>query len=157
MRKMVRILALALVMAVLTGCGKSFACRDLTMSVPSGLEDVSGQNDFSDYTFALYSDQLAIFGLQESYAEIPVLKDISREQYAELVIKSNDLSCSAETRPDKDYVYFAYTYEAEQTRYKYLTGVYQSEEGFWMIQIVVPLEKYDEGACFAYLDSVEFK
>ena len=63
-------LALLLAMVLLTGCSLinvkkppvSFSCRDMTMNVPDGLNDVTGQSDYSSYAFALDSDDFAVLG-----------------------------------------------------------------------------------------------
>ena len=159
MKKPIRVLALALVLLMLAGCAggtKTFTCRELTMTVPSSMKDVSGQSGFAGYTFTLDSDKLAIFGLQERYDELPVLEEYTLPGYAELVIRGNGLDCAAALREGEDYLYFAYTYLNEGIEYKYLTGLYQTEEGFWMVQVCAPVSRYDEAACFEYMDSVEF-
>lgn len=160
MKKIIRIMALALVLLTLAGCAggtKSFTCRDLTMTVPSNMRDVSGQSDFAAYTFTLDSSKLAIFALQERYDEYPVLEEYDLQGYAELVIQANGLDCVPAARSGQDYLYFTYTYQADGTEYKYLTATYQSGEGFWMVQISAPTAQYDEAAYFEYLDSVEFQ
>lgn len=160
MKKVIRILTLALVLVMLTGCAggtKTYTCRELAMTVPSSMKDVSGQKDFADYTFALDSAKLAVFALQERYDEYPVLQEYDLKGYAELVMLANDLDGFPISRSTGEYLYFSYTHENDGTVYNYLTGVYQTEEGFWVVQIAAPLTKYDEEAFFGYLDSVEFK
>ena len=60
MKKMIRIVSLLLALVLLTACGgaspKPYPCRELTMEVPSSMRDVSGQSDFSTFTFALDSN-----------------------------------------------------------------------------------------------------
>ena len=74
-----------------------------------------------------------------------------------MVILGNELDSVPAAREGKDYLYFTYTYQADGTEHKYLTGLYRSSEGFWMVQITAPADAYDEAACFEYLDSVRFK
>lgn len=160
MKSLIRILALTLILLTLAGCSigtKQFACRDLTMTVPAGMKDVSGQSDFAAYTFTLDSTSLAIFALQERYDEYPVLEEYNLQSYTELVIQANNLDCVPESRSGENYYYFTYTYNNAGVEYKYLTATYQSGEGFWMVQISAPLERYDEATYFQYLDSVEFQ
>lgn len=160
MKKIIRILTLALVLVMLTGCfggTKTFTCRELTMTVPSSMKDVSGNRDLDDYTFALDSSKMVIFGLQERYDEYPVLEEYDLKEYAEQVIRVNDLDCRLVSRSTGDYMYFTYLHENDGEIYKYLTGVYQTEEGFWVVQIAATLTKYEETTFFGYLDSVEFE
>ena len=160
MKKILRILTLTLVLALLAGCSggtKTYTCRDLTMTVPSSMKDVSGQSDFSDYTFALDSTKLAVFALQERYDEYPILEEYDLQSYAELVIQANDLDCRPIGRSGEEYLYFTYTHQNDGNMFKYLTGVYQSEEGFWVVQIAAPITKYEEADFFEYLDSVSFQ
>ena len=159
MKKVIRILSLALILVMLAGCDrgtKTFTCRDLTMTVPSSMKDVSDQSDFAAYTFTLDSSKLAVFALQERYDAYPFLEDCTLRDYAELVIQANDLNCRPIDRSSGEYLYFTYASENEGTVYRYLTGVYQSGEGFWVVQISAPITKYEETAFFEYLDSVKF-
>ena len=159
MKKSIRFIALLLVVVMLAGCGssdKTYTCGELTMTVPSYMKDVSSQSDFSAYTFALDSTKVAIFGLQETYAAYSFLDGYSLEDYADAVIQVNGLDAYAASRSNHDYLYFSYSSDTDQGTYKYLAGVYQTEEGFWLIQLAAPVAQYDETAFFAYLDSVSF-
>ena len=159
MKKIVRIMTLALVLLMLAGCAggtETFTCRDLTMTVPAGMQDVSGQSGFTTHTFTLDSKEMAIFGLQERYDEYESLKDHTLASYTQLVVGGNGLDCVPAARQGENYFYFTYTYQVEGAEYKYLTATYQSSQGFWMVQISAPADRYDEAAYFEYLDSVEF-
>ena len=157
MKKIIRVMALALVLLMLAGCAvgtKEFTCRDLTITVPGNLKDVSSRSEFAAYTFTLDSSDLAVFGLQESYAEYPVLEGYSLQEYTDLVIQANNLTCSAVKRAGGDYYYFTYDYQTEAGAYRYLTGTFQSDAGFWMVQITGPILEYNESEWFEYMDSI---
>ena len=137
MKKMIRIVSLLLALILLTACGgastKSYTCRELTMEVPSSMRDVSGQSDFSTFTFALDSKKLAIFGLNETFAEYPVLEEYTTKDYADLVIELYSVNGTAAQRAGKNYHYII---------------------GFWMIQIAAPTADYNQEAFFSYMDTV---
>lgn len=160
MKKIIRILALALVLVMLTGCGrgtKLFTCGDLTMLIPSGMKDVSGQSEFAGHTFALKSKELVIFGLEERHLGDPLLEEYTLLSYTQEVIRGNGLSCVPLVRNNEDYTYFSYTCRFDDQDYRYLVAVYRTDESFWMIQLSCLVEQYEEAACFRYLDSVEFQ
>ena len=168
MKKIAGILVLVMVLMMLAGCGskdentgvaktETYTCRDLTMTVPAGMADLSGRVSFEAFTFTLDSADLAIFGLHDSFADFPEVEAYTLEEYTELVIQGNGLDSVPATREGKDYIYFTYTYQADGAEHKYLTGLFRSSEGFWMVQITAPADAYDEAACFGYLDSVKFE
>ena len=159
MKKFCRIFALLLVAVLLVSCGtgtKEFTCGDLTMTVPSYMRDVSGNADFSAFTFALDSTRIAVFGLEETYAEYPVLEDYTLEEYAELTLEANGLDVLAKERSTADYRYFDYTASVGTDTYRYLVGCYQTEDGFWTVQVCSLVTNFDLEAFLDYLDSVSF-
>ena len=159
MKKIVRILALALILMTLAGCSggtRTFTCRDLSMTIPRYLEDASGRSEFSAYTFTLDSDKLAVFGLQERVDEYPVLESYDLKAYMELVIKANGYEESPVLRQgNENYYYFTYDYPMEEDTYRYMVATFRSGDGFWMVQLSAPVGAFDEAACLGYLDSVE--
>lgn len=159
MKKFARILVLVLVVVMLTACGestKTFTCNDLTITVPSKMLDVSSNSDFAGYTFTLDSSKIAIFGIQETYADYDVLKDYDLKSYTDLCIQANGLDCLAVQRATADYYYFEYTANNPDGTYRYMTGCFQSDAGFWIVQVCALATEYDQEAFLSYLDSVSF-
>ena len=159
MKKLTVAIALLLVISVLAGCGagtKEFTCKDLTMSVPGYMMDASNKSDFASYTFTLDSSKIAVFGLQETYADYPVLEEYDLKGYTELCIQGNGLDCLAIERSTSDYYYFEYTANNPDGVYKYMTGCFQSDKGYWIVQICSTLSDYDQEAFLGYLDTVHF-
>ena len=158
MKKMIRIVSLLLALVLLTACGgastKSYTCRELTMEVPSSMRDVSGQSDFSTFTFALDSKKLAIFGLNETFAEYPVLEEYTTKDYADLVIELYSVNGTAAQRAGKNYHYIIYTAQTSQGEFTYMAGIFKNSTGFWMIQIAAPTADYNQEAFFSYMDTV---
>ncbi|MBR6594955.1 MAG: hypothetical protein IKK72_00020 [Oscillospiraceae bacterium] len=163
MKKTVRIIALVLAMVLLTGCTlfpakestKSYSCRDLTMEISSKMKDVSGQEDFSGFTFALDSNDMAIFGLNETFAEYPVLEEYTTKDYADLLIQLYGVNSTVQERSGKDYHYLVYTADTELGEFTYMAGIFRNSNGFWMIQVCTPTDKYDQEEFFSYLDTVK--
>ena len=142
--------------SMLTGCfgTKEYSCQDLTMSVPFGMKDVSSKSDFSDFTFALDSKKLAIFGLNETFAEYPVLEEYTTKDYADLVIELYSVNGTAAQRAGKNYHYIIYTAQTSQGEFTYMAGIFKNSTGFWMIQIAAPTADYNQEAFFSYMDTV---
>ena len=163
MKKTVRIIALVLAMVLLTGCTlfpakestKSYSCRDLTMEISSKMKDVSGQEDFSGFTFALDSNDMAIFALNETFAEYPVLEEYTTKDYADLLIQLYGVNSTVQERSGKDYHYLVYTADTELGEFTYMAGIFRNSNGFWMIQVCTPTDKYDQEEFFSYLDTVK--
>lgn len=159
MKKAIRILTLVLVLCLLAGCGnanstKSYTCGDLTMTVPFIMRDVSDDSDYASFTFALDSSKVAIFGLNETFADYPMLEDYDTLGYAELLIEGYSLDSVPEQRAEKGYHYVIYTGETEMGEFTYIAGIFRNDSGFWMIQLCAPTTQFDKEAFLGYLDTV---
>jgi len=155
MKKTIRIIALLLTLVLLTGCGastKTYTHGDLSMTVPSNMKDVSGKSDFSTFTFALDSSKIAIFGLNETFADYPILENYNTEEYAELVIMSYGLNSTVVQRGN--YHYLVYTADTEMGEFTYMAGIFRNAKGFWMVQICTPTGNYNEQTFLTYMDTV---
>ena len=159
MKKFASVLALILVVALLAACGdstKDFTFGELTITAPARMTDASDKADFQDYTFTLDSRNIAIFGLQESYEEYPVLLDYSLEEYAELVLTANERDALVKRRSSGNYHYFDYIAETGAGTYRYLVGCFETDEGFWTVQVCAKVTDFELETFLGYLDSVRF-
>ena len=164
MKKFLRIVALLLATVLLTGCALinvkkppvSFSCRDMTMNVPDGLKDVTGQSDYSSYAFALDSDDFAVLGINELFADYPKTEEYNTGTYAQMLNMVYGLNGKIGHREDNDYHYIVYTAEAEMGECTCIAGVFRSDKGFWIIQVLSTTEAYDQEESLSYLDSVKF-
>lgn len=140
--------------ALSTDAAETYTCRELTMFVPEGMSDVSGQSNLSNFTFALDSAKLAIFGLNETFAEYPELEEYSTKDYADLIVEVYQVNGNTAQRTGKNYHYIIYTAETTQGEFTYMAGIFKNSTGFWMVQICSATEDYNEQLFFAYMDSV---
>ena len=146
--------------SMLTGCfgsTKEYTCQDLTISVPSRMKDVSSKSDFSNFTFALDSSKIAIFGLREKFSDFDG-QDLELKEYANLLIKANNQIAETTlpiTRSNQDYIYFTYEAQTSDGLFEYLTGCYKGEEAFWMVQIAAKKTDFELETFLGYLDTVK--
>ena len=151
-------LAVLLTVSLLAGCSgtKEFTYQELTMDVPFGMIDVSGDENVAAYSFALDSRKTAVFGLREEKALFADAGITSLDQYAELLLSVNELDTLVVDRSNYPYKYLRYEKQLDDGIYKYLTAVFESEDAYWMIQYAARITDYDETAYFKYLDTVRF-
>lgn len=150
------VLCMLLVASMLTGCfggTKEFTCQDLTISVPSGMKDVSSKSDFSSFTFALDSSKIAIFGLKEKFSDFDG-QEMSLKDYADAVIKANKTDAMAIQRSNEDYMYFTYEAETTDGTAKYLAGCFKGKDAFWLVQISSRVADFELETFLGYLDTV---
>lgn len=155
-RRIAAVLAVIMLLCGLTGClatPKTFTFKDLSITVTSKMRDVTGMDEtWSQYTFALDSKKVAVFGLYEEASLFE--ENLTLKEYADLVIQANELDEIPISRANQDYYYFSFDKTLDGGRYRYLAGVYQAEEGFWLVQVASLITDYDEATFFGYLDSV---
>ena len=154
MKKVLSLTLVLLMLAVLlTGCNstKEYTCQNLTITVPSYLEDASDESTFSKFTFALDSSKMAIFGTKEELkGSAPTLDD-----YVELVVLANNYKSNSFSRKG-DYYYHEYSAMVDGENCNYMIGLYDDGSAYWMIQIGAPSDKYEQSTALEILDSVKF-
>ena len=152
------LLCVLLVVCTLAGCSaapKTFTFQELSITVPGELKDVSSKSEFYQYTFTLDSDEMAVFGNREPAGQLNA-SGMTLEDYAELIHTANGFSFIPTQRAGHDYLYSYNEATADGTAFKYLIGYFQDGDIFWLIQVAVPVTKYDESVAFGILDSVTF-
>ena len=159
MKKIVALLTCVLLLtAMLTGCfsgTKEYTCQDLTMSVPFKMKDVSSNSDFSEYTFTLDSDEIAIFGLREPISDIVNGPYLSVKDYTDAVLKANENKGKATQRSNQDYYYFQYESTGGGITHQYVAACFKGKEAFWLVQIAAPKADFELETYLGYLDTVE--
>ena len=161
MNKFVRLIALLTLMSILlTGCSllgdKEYTCQELTLTVPGYMGDVSSDSSFKDFTFALDSHKIAIFGIKEPKSDFEgtIVEDL--EDYANVLIEGNELDCEAKERSGGDYLYFTYEASSSGTVYGYICAAYETEDAYWLIQVAAEKAEFDEADFLEILDSAVF-
>ena len=159
MKKLVLVItSLVLMAAVLAGCfggTEAFTFQDLTMDVPKGLNDVSGESDYKDFDFALINAKLCIVGMEEAFSTLENGENMTTMDYANAVINANSISSIAVTRSDDRYVYFTYEASTSGISFKYLAGCFKGQDGFWLVQIYAPVADFELETFLGYLDTVQ--
>ena len=151
------VLCVLLAVSILTGCfggTKEYTCQELTMSVPSNMKDVSSKSDFKDFTFALDSSKVAIFGLKEEFSDFDG-QELTLEDYTNAVMTGNGTDGLAITRSTADYMYFTYESATAQGTYKYLAGCFKGEDAFWLVQVAALITDFELETFLGYLDTVD--
>ena len=153
-----------MLLILLAGCDglvgtKVFEREGITMDVPSTMVDISTEPEFGQFTFALSNTKHVIFGLEERFSTIEDGENMTLDEYAEAVIKANELNTEAYDREGGTYKYLRYESTEDGVAYQYLAGVYKGSNSFWMIQAGCPTADFaDQEETFrGILDSVSFK
>lgn len=112
------------------------------------LTDRFAESKVGNYDFAYGSNEVAVFGLKEAFALADGFGDYTLEQYADLVIQANSLSCSP-IKTDDGLICFEYDYTNPDNKaeYHYCSYVYKSKEAFWTLQFATlksDVEKYSQ-------------
>ncbi len=118
-----------------------FSCQEMTITLP----DRFTENTLEGYTIGFDSPEAAILALKESFADYPELKDYTLTKYAELVV-NNNTSLQMTTPENTDGIITAqhsYFNTDEQVNYVYLSAMFRSNEGFWLIQFTCPEESFE--------------
>jgi len=142
-RRTAVLLCLTMLICLLGGCsspaGKPVVCKDLSLNLPGEFYDFSGENYAKEADFFYGRDKLIVMGMAE---EKTLLKKMTLEEYTELVISGNNLSCT----PRRLHSGYCFTYEAPagDDIYIYTTATFESGTRFWILQCYCPSEEYDE-------------
>ena len=153
-----RILPLLLALAVLalSACGADTQTHgEMTISLPEGFVDLSGENYAADFDFLYQNSTVAVAGIRETKAALPVLDGPPTVQYyAEMLMDHNDLPGQPE---QKDGIwYFSYEAVSAGTPMTYICAVYECAECFWLVQTYCKTEAFpsQQANMWKYLSSV---
>lgn len=115
------------------------------------LTDEFKKTDVENYTVVFDSKNVAIFVLQEEFSLMDGFENYTLEQYADLIIETNNLS-SAEIKTIDGLIHFEHRYTDTETNdtYQYFSYVYKTDDAFWLIQFAT-LDKNVE----TYADKIE--
>ncbi len=123
------------------------------------LTDEFGETEVKNYTVAYGSQDVAVFVLKEDFALADGFWDYTLEQYADLLIESNNLG-STEPKTAEGLTSFEYEFTNPETNdvYRYFSYVYKTDDAFWMIQFATLSDNVDAYAqqITDWAKSVEF-
>ncbi len=137
------LLCLTMILCLLGGCsspaGKPVACKDLSLNLPGEFFDLSGESYAKEADFFYGLDKLIVMGMAE---EKTLLKKMTLEEYTDLVISGNKLTCTPRSLSNG----YCFTYEATvgEDTYIYTTATFESGTRFWILQCYCPSEDYPQ-------------
>ena len=134
-----------LCLALLCGCSaepKTFSKDGVSITLTSQFEELEQEG-----CVAVYGSRSEAVMIQKedfsALAEIGINADSTPLDYANAVIKANELSES--TAEERDgMVCFTYTAKSGLKTYSYLATVHKSEDAFWLIQFSSSDKKFEE-------------
>ena len=140
---MKKLFVLLLVLSLfLTGCSTkeasvSHSIEDLTIRIPAGYIDLTGEDFAADLSFVFGKDPIALNGLREEKATFEAYGlDLDVQSYGKFVILANNVSATLE---QKDGIY---TFSYESGGFTYIVTVWETETAFWTVQAYCPNENY---------------
>lgn len=151
-RTFTTILCTLLLVAVLAGCGSTnpFDAEAKTFS-DEGMQ-ITLTTDFSKeslegYTVGYAADTALVFALHETKAEFADagVEDVTLEQYLEFVKQANSDKAPVDGEPIDGNPTLLYDFlnEEQNVTYRYLTVVYETDDGFWLVQFASVKDDFD--------------
>jgi len=159
-KRFVILLICLLTAAALCGCQAAekpgLESAGISMDLPQGMENTSGQLGYGDYDFAYVGTDMAVFGSKGDLKADGIDANMTLMTCAENALQIAKMEAEILTA-EKGYLYFVYDADTGINKFTNVTAFFENGEAFWMIQISSKSQAYDEAAVFAMLDSVEFK
>lgn len=115
------------------------------------------EESYSGFQAVYDSSNLAVFALQEKFADYENIEDMTLEEYTKASIEANNLN--AEVKQKDGLTYFEYDANGNSSLlYHYMTFAYKSDDGFWLVQFATLKENTaeQEENIFRYAKSVKF-
>ena len=150
MKKILSIVLTLCLMLTFVGCAKKaykqkpaeFSVSGLSITLTKAFE----AKNYDGYTACYDSRDVAVFVLKESYELKGDFKDLTLDEYAELVYKSNvDKKPTFVTKKD-GVTYMEYEFINTDTgeTFKYLAAMYKGADAFWLVQFSCAVDVYNE-------------
>ena len=150
-------LILSAVLIFSTSCGVlDFLKEDKTFT-KSGmsitLTESFYEKENAAYTAYYESPMILVFAIKEELSYFEGM-NLTLNEYAQLVIYNNNLSC--EVIEDNDLTYFIFEKSVNGKNYLYFASVYKSDDAYWLIQFACESANYEElkEAIIKYAQSV---
>ena len=133
----------------LCACGKekvptaAFTYEDLTIHLPENFIDLSEEAFASGLTFLHGLDPIAINGMREEKALFASYGlELDLEQYAKLVVLSNNLTIQPETKDG--ILMFSYEALSDGVSYTYVVTLWETQKAFWTVQSYCPTADFPD-------------
>lgn len=121
---------------------KTFEKDGFKITLTEGFEEAD-----DDELFASYEAKTAAVGVfSEAFADFEGAEDLTVEEYAALVQKSNDRE-GLEIKEGDGYIYMEYTDTVDGEETYYMVAIYKGEDAFWCVNLCTPeanKEEYEE-------------
>lgn len=98
------------------------------------------KEESTDFVAHYSTVDMAVLIRKDSFAKEPALRNYSLQEYAEQLYHVNGHDAPDGVQEEENLTYYEYKYmdsEAQMT-YVYFTYVYQTDEGFWIVQFATP-------------------
>lgn len=155
-----KVLAVLLVLCLLAGCGvqpdQTVTCGELTITLPASFADWSEDPASAGLSFSYADKTVGVCGVFESKEYLQsYFPGLDAQGYGELFVESNGLASSVEVTDGIP----TFTYTADGTpAIRYLCGVFESGENFWVVQAYCAAEDFEEykDEMWDYITSVKY-
>lgn len=117
---------------------KTFSKSGMSITLTDDFEEES----MDGFTACYDSNDVAVFALKEGFDLMDGFDLLTLNEYAEMVINTNSVSC--EVKSVDTLTYFDYTSTPSDTEYYYFVVLYKAEDAFWIVQFVTPEKNADE-------------
>ena len=159
MKHITKILLLTLALSLLLcGCAakeKTFETEGMKIVLTNRFIE----QDQEGFTTTYVSSNAVVLALKETFETLEdadLDRDLSLEEYAELVMLSNSLDAKPQTKDGL--TYFVYESTVDGVTYSYLAVVYKATDAYWLVQFATQQSDYAamEETLFTYAKSVSF-
>lgn len=154
-RTFTTIVCALLLVAMLAGCGstgssnpfdakaKTFDAEGMQITLTSDFS----QESLEGYTVGYAADTAIVLALHETKAEFAEagVEDVTFEQYVEFVRQANSDKALTDGEPIDGNPTLLYDFlnEEQNVTYRYLTVLYEADDGFWMVQFASQKSNFD--------------
>ena len=148
-RTFTTIVCALLLVAVLAGCGSTGSSNpfDAKEGMQITLTTDFSEEDLEGYTVGYAANTAIVLALHETKAEFAEAgaEDVTFEQYVEFVRQANSDKELVDGEPIDGNPTLLYDFlnEEQNVTYRYLTVLYESDDGFWMVQFASQKGNFD--------------
>jgi hypothetical protein len=128
----------------LNGADKVFNVEDMTVTLNENFE----VEDSEAYTGYITSDKVLFIAIEESFNDLPELRDLTLEEYGEIIREFYNNGKYSELKKENGLTDFEYDFLNGET-YHYMVFVYKENDAFWLVQFATFADDAEE--CRSYI------